>query len=119
MAGTSWVARHFPVRIGRAPNSELLLEEPGVWDQHLLLEAPSTEGFRLKVQSEALVRVNGETMAEAVLRNGDLIDLGSVRMQFWLTPARQGGLRWGEIFTWAAIVTATLGQVALIYWLVK
>jgi hypothetical protein len=117
MAGTSWVARHFPVRIGRAADSELLLEEPGVWDKHLILEAHSMEGFRLKAQSQALARVNGETKAEALLRNGDLIDLGSVRMQFWLTPARQVGIRWEEIFSWATIATVTFGQVALIYWL--
>ena len=34
MAGTEWVARRFPVRIGRAPDCHVRLDDHGVWDVH-------------------------------------------------------------------------------------
>lgn len=118
-AGTSWVARRFPVRIGRAVDSELQLQEAGVWDQHLLLESDPAQGFLLKAQPQALARVNGQPLERALLRNGDIIELGSVRMQFWLAQARQRRLRLGEAISWMAILLVTLAQIALLYWLLK
>ncbi len=118
-AGTSWVARHFPVRVGRASGSELQIEEPGVWDQHLSVEPVDAKGFLLKPRSQALVRVNGESVQETWLRNGDIIEFGSVRVQFWLAPAQQRRLPLGEWATWMAIVLMTLSQIALLYWLVR
>ena len=44
-AGTEWVARRFPVRIGRASNSDLRLEDDGVWEEHLYLELDPAAGF--------------------------------------------------------------------------
>lgn len=119
MAGTSWVARRFPVRIGRSSDSALRFEEPGVWDEHLLLESDARRGFLLKAQPQALAQVNGQPVKEVFLRNGDLIEFGTVRVQFWLAQARQSRLRWGEVFAWGAILSVTLGQILLLYWLLR
>jgi pSer/pThr/pTyr-binding forkhead associated (FHA) protein len=119
MAGTSWVARRFPIRIGRAPSSDLRLEDPGVWNEHLVLELNSTKGFSLTVHPEAITSVNGKPATQAVLRNGDTIELGSVKLQFWLNQARQRGLRLAEAFTWLAFMVVTVGEVFLVYWLLK
>jgi len=115
-AGTVWVARRFPVRIGRAA-ADLQLEESGVWDQHLQLDLNPEEGIVLRAQPDTLASVNGQPVQRTVLRNGDAIDIGSLRMQFWLSEARQGGLRFREGLTWAGIAAISLGQVGLIYWL--
>jgi pSer/pThr/pTyr-binding forkhead associated (FHA) protein len=114
-AGTAWVARRFPVRIGRSPAANLQLEEDGVWDQHLQLDFKPTEGIVLSAQSNALVSVNGQAVQQTVLRNGDSIDIGSLKLQFWLADTRQTDLRLREGFTWAAIAAISIGQVALIY----
>jgi pSer/pThr/pTyr-binding forkhead associated (FHA) protein len=114
-AGTAWVARRFPVRIGRSPAANLQLEEDGVWDQHLQLDFNPAEGIVLSAQSNALVAVNGQAVQQTVLRNGDSIDLGSSKLQFWLADTRQTDLRLREVFTWAAIAAISIGQVALIY----
>lgn len=119
MAGTPWVARRFPVRIGRATESHLRSEEAGVWERHAILESDLARGFLLKAQGEALVRVNGQTVPESALRNGDLIELGSLKLQFWLAPAVQTRLRFGEIVAWSTIVLVTAGQVALLYYLLR
>lgn len=118
-AGTQAVARHFPFGIGRAPENDLQLEDDGIWDHHLVLEFRKSEGFALTVDPHAISTVNGENVQTRILRNGDQITLGSARLQFWLAPARQRGLRFREGFVWALIVLVTLGQLGLIYWLIR
>jgi pSer/pThr/pTyr-binding forkhead associated (FHA) protein len=118
-AGTTWVARRFPVRIGRSSATELQLEESGVWDQHLQLDFNPEEGIVLSAQPDALATVNGRPVRQIVLRNGDAIDIGSSRMQFWLSETRQAGLRIREGLTWAGIAAVSLGQIGLIYWLLR
>jgi pSer/pThr/pTyr-binding forkhead associated (FHA) protein len=117
-AGAEWVARHFPVRIGRITASDLCLEEEGVWDQHLRIDLRRGQGLVLTTASDAYVTVNGERVESARLRNGDTITLGSVRLLFGLGPTRQRSLRLRETLTWLALAALCLGQVALIYWLV-
>jgi hypothetical protein len=51
------------------------------------------------------------------LRNGDGVEIGALKMQFWLGQTRQAGLRFREWLTWAAIAALCLAQIALIYWL--
>ena len=118
-AGTAWVARRFPVRIGRSAAADLQLEEDGVWDQHLRLDFNPAVGLVLTAQPDALASVNGQLGEQTVLRNGDAIEIGSSRMQFWLSETRQAGLRLREGLTWAAIAAISLGQIALIYWLLR
>ena len=118
-AGTQWVARRFPVRIGRSSTADLQLEENGVWDQHLQLDFCPAEGFVLSAQLNALATVNGHPVQRTILRSGDAIEIGSLKMQFWLGEARQRGLRLREWLTWAAIAAIALGQIGLIYRLLK
>jgi len=118
-AGTRWVARRFPVRIGRSSTADLQLEENGVWDQHLHLDFCPAEGFVLSAQPNALATVNGQPVQRTILRSGDAIEIGSLKMQFWLGEARQRGLRLREWLTWAAIAAIALGQIGLIYRLLK
>ena len=119
MAGTEWSTRRFPVRIGRTRNADLQIEENGVWEDHLELKQNRAEGFVFQSRPDAPASINGELAKEGVLRNGDIIQLGSVKMQFWLSPTRQRGLRAREWLVWFGITTVCLSQVALIYWLLR
>jgi hypothetical protein len=118
-AGTSWVARRFPVRLGRAMGADLQVEEPGVWEQHLELQFVPGEGIVLAPQAEALVTVNGKPAQRQVLRNGDTLDLGGLKLRFWLVRTRQGSMRFREVATWLAIAAISLGQIGLVYWLLN
>lgn len=118
MAGVCWTARRFPVPIGRGPDAQLRLEDGGVWDQHLLLEL-DRRGFSLKVGPNALARVNGQPVVETPLRNGDTIELGSVKIQFWLSGVQQRGLRLRELASWVAIIGVTAAQIGILYWLLR
>ena len=116
-AGATWVARRFPVRIGRSFQVDFRAEEDGVWDQHLVIDFRPGHGFLLTPASNALVAVNSEPVPEALLRNGDVIDLGSLKLQFWLAESRQGNLHLREVFTWAVVGLVGLAQIGLLYWL--
>ena len=76
-------------------------------------------GFTLSTAPNALATVNGEPVQTATLRNGDVIALGSARLQFWLAAARQRSLRLREAFVWVLLIAVTLVQFALIYWLIR
>jgi pSer/pThr/pTyr-binding forkhead associated (FHA) protein len=116
-AGTQLVARRFPFHVGRASGNELQLADDGVWDQHLTLEFSPQSGFTLNTSTGALVTVNGEPVKDATLRNGDILTIGSAKIQLWLAAAAQGSLRLRESFVWALIALVTLGQFILVYWL--
>ena len=118
-AGAKWAARRFPVRIGRSAGSDVRLEEAGVWDDHLQIALDPNTGFVLQVHPDALVIINGQSVQSAVLRNGDQIELGAVKLRFWLSEARQRKLRFSESLVWAILIGVSLGQIALIYWLLQ
>ena len=118
-AGDRAVARLFPFHVGRTAGNELQLDDDGVWDRHLTLEFQKQEGFRLTVSANALATVNGESVQNKILRNGDIITIGSAKLQFWLAATRQRGLRVREGFVWALLFFVTASQFALLYWLIR
>jgi predicted component of type VI protein secretion system len=115
MAGTEQVARHFPFRIGRSPSADLRVEENGVWDEHLEMAFHPGEGFILTAHPDALAAINGQPFREAVLRNGDSIEIGALKIRFWLGATRQRSLRPREWLTWAAFALIIAFQLFLIY----
>jgi pSer/pThr/pTyr-binding forkhead associated (FHA) protein len=119
-AGQIYEARHFPVRIGRSPGNTLQLEEPGMWDRHAELKIKPGAGISMSVLGGASALLNGSPAVEPViLRNGDLIELGGTRLQFWLSEPAQSGMAWREWLTWSGIALVCLAQVFLIYLLLR
>ena len=113
------IVRRFTFRIGRAPDNDLHLEAPGVWDHHLTLEFQKSEGFILRTAPEAFAAINEEQKQSARLRNGDLISFGSAKIQFWLAAPRQRGLHLRELFVWLLLLAVTAFQFVLIYRLIR
>jgi hypothetical protein len=115
MAGSVYRARRFPVRMGRSPAAQLRFEEDGIWDQHLELCFQRRQGFLLKKAPEAFATLNGKPFEQAFLRNGDRIEMGFIKLQFWLAERGQRGLGPRETLTWAGIAAVCLAQVWVIY----
>jgi Inner membrane component of T3SS, cytoplasmic domain len=118
-AGAVSVVRHFPFQLGRSAKSDVQLDEDGVWDEHFQIHLDSDQHFMLETQPEALVTINGQPAQQAILRSGDSIEIGSLKMQFWLSQPLQTGLTIRELFVWAAIAAVFAAQIVLIYWLPK
>jgi len=118
-AGGIYVARRFPVRIGRSPRSSLRVDDDGVWEQHLELDLAPAEGYVLRVQPDALATLNGQPVTQDRLHNGDAIEIGSLKMQFWLSDPQQTGLRFREWLVWLGIALVSLLQVAIVYLLLR
>ena len=118
-AGRDIVVRRFPFLIGRAADSGLPLDEAGVWDRHLQIEFQPGAGFTYIAQTGAHALVNGERAETGLLRNGDLIELGSAQLRFWLARSEQKSLVPREALTWAALAALFITQLALINWLLR
>jgi pSer/pThr/pTyr-binding forkhead associated (FHA) protein len=119
MAGNTQVVRHFPFRIGRSRAAHLRVEEDGVWDEHLELDFDPAQGFILSTPENAIASVNGWPIQAVILRNGDLIEIGALKIRFWLGETRQAGLRLQEWLPWITLLAICALQAALIYWLMK
>lgn len=116
-AGGHWSARRFPVRIGRNPDSDLVLQDPGVWDQHAEIGYDAASGFHMVPLSEGAVIVNHQPVESAVLKNGDTLTLGGAVIQFWMAPAQQRQFRFVELLLWLGLLGLFVVQVFLICWL--
>ena len=113
-SGTVFQFSHFPIRAGREPGLDLSLEDPGVWQRHFLVDWRD-EGIVVEAEPNALLSVNDKSAQKAVLRNGDVITLGGLKIRFSLSPVRQRSLAPREWLTWIGLAALCLGQVALVY----
>ena len=115
--GLACAPQQFPCIIGRSASAEVRVDEDGVWDRHLEITLDLPEGFILKTLPNCLASINGRRFEQAILRNGDIIEIGLLRMQFSLKETRQESLRAREVLTWLSLGILSLGQIGLIYWL--
>ena len=117
-AGTAQTVSRFPCTLGRASGDDLQLVEAGVWENHLQLDLQVPAGFRLCRLGQGRACVNGAEFEEALLlHNGDVIELGAVKVQFWLAEVRQSDNRARERLLWLGLVALVLLEGALIGWL--
>jgi pSer/pThr/pTyr-binding forkhead associated (FHA) protein len=114
-AGIPWASRGFPVRVGRSVDCDLRLEEPGVWNHHFQILLNPAAGFVLQTEPDALITVNGQSLQRTVLRNGDSIEIGAVKLQFWLAEAARWNPVWTECLVWSSIIAVSAAQIVLIY----
>jgi pSer/pThr/pTyr-binding forkhead associated (FHA) protein len=116
-AGEVLAVAQFPAHIGRSSRSDLTFTDPGIWEQHLQLVVDCDAGFTLRVCAPAVASLNGQPVTEAPLRNGDIIDAGALRLQFWLAEPARRSFRAREAITWAALGLLCITQAALVYWM--
>jgi hypothetical protein len=110
---SDWRVDSVPFLVGRK-GSNLELEQPGVWDRHFIVDRSADGTFVAIPQPEAVLTRAGHVLTEATpLRNGDVLEAGSVRLQFRLQAARQRSLSALEIFTWVGLSVLVVVQIVL------
>lgn len=112
-AGSAHLAQRFPCTIGRAEANDLRIVEPGVWENHLQIDFTVPEGFRLRRLGQGRASVNGAEFDDYLLRNGDIFELGAVKVQFWLAEVRQINNRTRELLVWAGLAALILAELFL------
>jgi hypothetical protein len=70
------------VRAGRSPANDIVLDDASVSRRHALLARRGDATWILDDRSLNGVRVNGERVSEAALRDGDAIALGNVAVRY-------------------------------------
>ena len=112
-AGRRFDAKRFPVTVGRSADCTVVLNDAGVFDRHFEIRF-SPGGFMLQASPDAVVAVNGARAESALLRNGDIINAGYAKLQFWLGAMKQRSLAVREIFTWLLILAVIIAQTYLL-----
>lgn len=115
--GTDHAAHRFPCTIGRASADDLQLLDAGVWENHVQLNLQVPDGFRLSRLGQGRASVNGTEFDDLLLRNGDVIELGAAKVQFWLAEVRQSSNRLRETLVWLGLIALVLLEGALLGWL--
>ena len=118
-AGTEMVARRFPFSVGRNPSCDLQIADPGVWDEHFQIDLTLPDGFHLVAKANTVVVIDGKPIQKVILRNGEIIEIGTTKILFGFSATKQKGLAVREWLTWTALVALCLGQIALIYRLLR
>ena len=87
-----------------------------MWDHHAsLILDPDTPGFRINAGASALLLVNGEPSLTSRIRNGDILDLGNLRIACWLSPVRQRPLHLREAAVAVLIAAVFAAQFWILY----
>ena len=113
-SGATFQTARFPLRAGRAKDSDLAIDDPGVWPRHFQINL-LPEGLVLEAEPDALLSLNDVPVRRALLRNWDMITLGAVRIRFSLCPVHPSSQAAREWLTWIALAALCLGQVFLVY----
>jgi len=105
----------FPFVIGRAADVSLHLEGPGIWPRHLRMDLVPEEGLVASVEEGALATLEGKPVARHRLRHGDELTVGSVQIQFLVSPPARRSLSGWEMALWLILVLVLAAQLTVLF----
>jgi hypothetical protein len=117
-SGAVFQFKEFPIKAGREAGLTLALDDPGIWLRHFVIDR-TPDGVVIEAEPQALLSVNDTSTQRAVLRNGDIITMGALKIRFTFSPVRQSSLTLRESLTWIALGALCLVQVGLVYLLIR
>lgn len=116
-AGQSFDVADFPCTLGRSAGDGIRIEEPGIWERHLTFTFEAGQGVTVTRHSEAMAVVNDKSIDSHRLQPGDFIDLGALKLRFWLSPVELRREGWRENLLWIIIGLVVVVQIGLLFWL--
>ncbi|MDQ6746544.1 MAG: FHA domain-containing protein [Candidatus Dormibacteraeota bacterium] len=81
-SGHSYKVAGPAIRIGRAPDNDLVLRDPATSGHHARVERRGSQFFVVDLGSTNGTLVNGEVVTERELKNGDSITIGQNAVSF-------------------------------------
>jgi pSer/pThr/pTyr-binding forkhead associated (FHA) protein len=82
LKGTLWTLGRSEVRVGKDAQAELSIPQPSLADFHARLVQTGGNDWRVQELARSGVRVNGVACADSPLRDGDVLELGPLRLRF-------------------------------------
>lgn len=82
LKGTLWTLGRSEVRVGKDPAAELSIPQRSLADFHAKLLQTAGNDWRVQELARSGVRVNGVDYADSPLRDGDVLELGALRLRF-------------------------------------
>jgi ABC transport system ATP-binding/permease protein len=82
LQGTLWTLGRSEVRVGKDPQAELSIPQRSLADFHAKLLQTSGSIWRVQELAPGGVRVNGVAYADSLLHDGDVLELGALRLRF-------------------------------------
>jgi len=70
-----------PVTIGRAPDNDIVADDPAVAESHATISVVGND-YILEGHLEPGIAVNGETVARRILQHGDVVELGVYSLKY-------------------------------------
>ena len=111
-----YVVKKLPFIIGKGPSTDLRIESPGIWDQHLVIDLDrSTSKYVVETCNESLLTINHEAVTRAFLRNGDSLRIGACELVVGLSPTVQRANSLQELSGWGLITSIILVETALLF----
>jgi pSer/pThr/pTyr-binding forkhead associated (FHA) protein len=113
-AVTPHIAESFPYTVGRSPQADLRLQEPGIFENHATILPAGDGRFLIQAEGESLLLRNGEPVRSAPLAAGDELLIGSLRVVVSLAPARQKSLGLSEAAAWVLLAAVVAGELLVL-----
>ncbi len=115
-SGSHLLIPRLPACVGRSREVEVPLSGPGVWDRHFDLVTTPEGRVALRTIGEARVMIDSVSVTERPLRNGELLEVGGIKLRFLIVESSQQPLTAREFSVWA-LATAIVGlQGYLVWW---
>jgi hypothetical protein len=109
------LCNQFPLLIGRAPDANLQLAAPGVWDQHARVTHDLVSGqVVMQPLGEAYLLINGARSEAKALAPGDEVQIGAVKLTVSLSPVIQKRLSVAELPLWLILGLGVALETALL-----
>jgi hypothetical protein len=106
-----------PCRFGKSPGLPGTFRGAGVWDEHFDL-VPTDSGTPLvRALGDARVCVDSQLVLEVKVRDGLILEVGGIRLQVGIQPARHGSLVWREVLLWGTFGIVLLVQGWAMWWI--
>ncbi len=88
--GKSYAFDRAEITVGRIAENDLVLADPGLSRKHLSIRKEKNAYLLKDLGSSNGTRLNGKSILEKVLRSGDLIGTGNVKIRFQIVTAKEG-----------------------------
>lgn len=105
-----------PCRFGKSPGLAGAFRGAGVWDEHFDLVPADSGAPLVRVLGDARVCVDSHLVREVKIRDGLVLEVGGIRLQVGIQPARHGSLAWREALLWGTFGIVLLVQGWAMWW---